>query len=124
MIGLKEILIIQEKIIFRGFVMHNKAMEEILHQKTALDLSQCKRTVTGDYILDSSWGKFLEHIDYYDAKSERWICSIGKLTRPFPFVLTDGTKTILEPGTYLASLDSRWYTGVDNDCGFECVWLR
>lgn len=80
--------------------MHNKAMERKFRDGKAIDLSDCARE-GGFYIIDS----YREGFDYCDAKTERWIWSIGKR---------------LSDGVILAS------TGVDlyQNEAFECLWLR
>jgi hypothetical protein len=100
--------------------MQNQAMRRKLDAGKAIDLARCMRTAAGDYILE----KFVKDRDYCDAQLETWIWSIAKLTRPLPSVMADGTRRTLEPGTYLASNQSRFYHGSETTTAYECVWLR
>jgi hypothetical protein len=101
----------------------NKAMQRMLDAGKALDVSKARRTAAGDYILDASWGKFMEEVDYCDATTETWIWSIGKVLRPLPSVMADGTRETLQPGTFLASTSGRHYSAGESEA-IECVWLR
>jgi len=76
-------------------------MQEKLQSGDAIDLSDCKRTPDGDYIVTN----FVEGVDYCDTKTESWIWSIGKN---------------LETGQVVASTSTKFY----GDPNYKCVWLR
>ena len=97
--------------------MH-RAMARKLAACEAVDVSACRRTVTGDYLLDT----FRRDIDYCDAKTEQWIWSIGKTVRPLTLVMADNERVLVGPGTYLASTTQRHYE--DTGAAIQCVWLR
>lgn len=99
--------------------MRNKAMARALKRHVCIDISTCKRTIAGDYLLT----EFKENKDYCDALSEKWIYSIGRLIKPLPSVMADGTHQVLPAGQYLASVTPRFYTAGQSTT-FECVWLR
>lgn len=99
--------------------MNNKAMERKLQTGECIDVSDCRRTERGDYILAG----FREDIDYADAKTEEWIFSIGRVMRVYPVTFEDKSTGMIEPGTYLASTDARHYSAGDSDF-VECLWLR
>ena len=80
----------------------NQAMKRKLLSGEAIDISEAKRTVDGQYILD---GGFIEGKDYCDARTEEWIWSIGKH---------------IESGHIYASKSTKFY----QHPGFECLWLR
>lgn len=103
--------------------MRNQAMQRKLDERKCLDVSSARRTVGGDYVLDAAWGKFLDGVDYCDAKTESWIWSIGKLLRPLPSVMADGSRETLPLGTLLASTTPRHYTAGESKV-IECVFLR
>jgi hypothetical protein len=98
----------------------NRAMERKLRTHRAIDVSGCKRTATGDYILP----EFVDDVDYCDAQSEEWIWSIGKLLRPLPSVMANNERRELPAGTFLASTSSRYYNPDCESDAVECVWLR
>jgi len=81
--------------------LSNLRMAEKLTSGECVDLSSCKRTKEGDYILT----QFTEGVDYCDADTENWIWSIGC-----------NNKT----GKILASTSAKFY---DNP-SFVCLWLR
>src|SRR5437660_9056484 len=99
--------------------MNNKAMQRKLRSGECVDISTCRRTATGDYVLE----RFVMDLDYCDAKAEAWIWSVGRLLRPLPSVMADGTRVTLPAGTYLASTSSRWYSAGVSEVA-ECVFLR
>lgn len=101
--------------------MRNQAMARKLARRLLVDVSGFRRTATGDYVLPA--GTFDEDKDYADTSSEKWVWSVGKVLRPLPSVMADGSRETLEPGTYLASLDGRHYT-MGKSTTIECVWLR
>ena len=101
--------------------MRNQAMQREIDLGRCIDVSKCARTTTDDYVLES----FRDNMYYCDADREVWIWSIGKVTRPLPAVMADGTRRTLEVGTFLASTDARHYSpGNINADWIECVWLR
>jgi hypothetical protein len=102
-----------------GRPKNNQAMQRKLTQRAAIDISQCERTVTGDYVLmEFDGGK-----DYCDATAEAWVWSIARVLRPLPSVMANGERRVLQPGEFLASTTARFY--VPNEkTPFECVWLR
>jgi hypothetical protein len=77
--------------------MWNKRMQEKLNDGSAMDVSGCELTDEGDYILTD----FEEGVDYCDAKTEKWIWSIGK----------DRTT-----GVILASTSDKYYQNPDFEC--------
>lgn len=81
--------------------MKNQAMLRKLEAGQAIDVSRCKRTNEGDYILTH----FAEDVDYCNAETEEWIWSIGQ---------------DLSTGEILASHSSKFYQNAD----FNCLWLR
>lgn len=81
--------------------MSNKAMESKLTKGECLDVSGCKRTPDGDYILEH----VVSGMDYCDAKLEAWVYSIGQRN---------------EDGVILASISSKFYQNPK----FKCLWLR
>lgn len=99
--------------------MRNQAMQRKLTSGECLDVSACRRTAAGDYVLEG----FVDGVDYCDAKLEAWIWSIGKLLRPLPSVMADGARETLEPGTIIASSSSKFYTACQSET-VECVFLR
>lgn len=94
----------------------NQAMARKLRSGDCTDVSKCRRTATGDYVLED----FEDGQDYCDVSSESWIWSIGKLLRPLPSVLADGSRETLPVGTFLASTDGRHYNGGESEV-IECV---
>lgn len=100
--------------------LRNKAMQRKLEAGRAIDLTTCAQTATGAYVLE----KFVEGVDYCDSTSEAWVWSIAKLTRPLPSVMADGSRRTLEPGVYLAAMDSRFYHAEQRAPAYDCVWLR
>jgi hypothetical protein len=99
--------------------MINLAMQRKLRAREAIDVSGCRRTATGDYILK----EFRYDTDYCDAKTEDWIWSVGKVLKPLPSVMADGSRETLPAGTFLASTSARHYSAGESDV-IECVWLR
>lgn len=99
--------------------MRNQAMARKLSARKCIDVSGCRRTAAGDYILE----RFNDNRDYCDASTEDWIWSIGKLLRPLPSVMADGSRETLPIGTFLASTSSRHYSAGESE-SIECVWLR
>lgn len=97
----------------------NRAMADKLRAGTAIDISKCRRTGGGDYILVS----FEFDIDYCDAAQEAWVWSIGKLLEPVDTVMANGDLQTLPAGTFLAALSSKHYSAGANQI-VECVWLR
>jgi len=81
--------------------MHNKRMQEKILRGDAIDLSGCKRTPEGYYILTH----FVEDVDYCDKQTEQWIWSIGRHN---------------QTGEILASIDTAFY----NNPTYTCLWLR
>lgn len=81
--------------------MKNLSMAHKLKNDEALDVSECRRTPEGYYILNHFW----EGSDYCDAVTESWIWSIGRRKND---------------GVILASTTSIFY----DNCDFECLWLR
>lgn len=84
--------------------MHNQAMANKLAKHKAVDVSDLPRQHFG-HITHYSLKAFLEGSDYCDAKTERWIWSIGKR---------------LSDGAVIASTSVDLY---QNEA-FECLWLR
>lgn len=99
--------------------MQNKAMERKIRTGECLDVSGCERTVAGDYVLR----EFVDDVDYCDARAEHWIWSIGKVLRPLPSIMADDSGRTLEPGTFIASTSSKFYSAGESDT-IECVFLR
>lgn len=83
--------------------MLNKRMEEKLSDGRAIDISTCKCTPEGYYILS----KFDEDedVDYCDAKNEWWIWSIGRN---------------YATGEILASTNNIFYQNNE----YKCLFLR
>jgi len=100
--------------------MNNRAMERKIQAGIAVDVADCPTTCTGAYILR----EFIDSKDYCDAKKEAWIWSIARVLKPLPSVLSDGRTEVLQPGTYLASTDSRFYNPDSAQTTLECVFLR
>ena len=83
--------------------MMNRAMARKLVAGECVDLSECERHGDGSYIVpDNLWQ---EGIDYCDAKTERWIWSIG---------------VHKETGERRAATDARFYEAP----AWKCIWLR
>lgn len=87
--------------------MLNKAMERKLRNKEAIDVSGCSQAILGKsrhvhYFMPS----YTEGMDYCDAKTERWIWSIGRR---------------LVDGQIIASTTVDLY---GNPEFYECLWLR
>lgn len=98
----------------------NRAMSDKLKARKAVDVSKCRRTATGAYVL----AQFNDDgVDYCDALTGDWIWSIGKTLSPLPSVLADGSREVLPAGTFLAATDSRFYSMGESQT-IECVWLR
>jgi hypothetical protein len=100
--------------------MRNQAMYRKLKSGRAIDISRCPRTAAGDYVLN----EFVEGKNYCDARQDTWIWSIAKILRPLPSVMADGSRITLQPGTYLASKEQRFYHGQQSTSAYECVYLR
>lgn len=99
--------------------MRNRAMADKLKARKAIDISKCRRTAGGDYLLLC----FMDDVDYCDAAQEAWVWSIGKLLEPMDTTLANGDHITLPAGTYLASLSNRHYSAGESQI-IECVWLR
>ena len=99
--------------------MLNKAMERKLECGECVDVSECERTATGDYVLK----QFVEDADYCDAREERWIFSIGRLLRPVTLVMADNERREFPAGAILASTSTRHYSAGRSQV-IECVFLR
>lgn len=99
--------------------MRNQAMQRKLNSHKCVDISNCRRTTTGDYLLET----FVENVDYCDAVQEAWVWSIGKTLAPLPSVMADGTRETLPAGTFLASLSDKFYSMGESKT-IECVFLR
>jgi hypothetical protein len=97
----------------------NRAMLDKLKRRKAIDVSKCRRTSTGAYIL----AKFTDGVDYCDALTGTWIWSIGETLRPLPSELADGSREVLPVGTFLAATDGRFYSAEESPT-IKCVWLR
>jgi hypothetical protein len=97
----------------------NRAMVDAVAKGEAIDISKCRRTITGAYIL----AQFIDDKDYCDARLGLWVWSIGRLNAPLPSVMADNSREVLPIGTCLAALDSRFYTAGTSGT-VECVWLR
>jgi hypothetical protein len=97
----------------------NMRMLQKLREHRAIDVSECPRTTTGDYLLS----RFKEGSDYCVAETSEWIWSIGRVTRPLPSVMADGRPRVLMPGEFLASTSTKFYTPGLTD-PTECVFLR
>lgn len=80
----------------------NHAMRRKLNVGEAVDVSKCERH-GGAYILPP--GMFVDGLDYCNARTERWIWSIGRRK---------------SDGVVLASESDEFY---QND-NFDCLWLR
>ncbi len=78
-------------------------MQQKLTNGEAIDVSTCKRTPEGYYILT----EFDEHgdMDYCDAKNEFWIWSIGRN---------------YATGEILASTNNNFYQNTE----YKCLFLR
>lgn len=100
--------------------MLNQSMRMKLRKEEAVDLSACERTDRGDYLVPG----FAEDVDYCDAKTEEWIWSIARLTRPMSCRMANGDERVLPTGTYLASTTAKYYNPDADPVAFECVWLR
>lgn len=81
--------------------MQNRRMEEKLKAGKAIDVSGCRRTNDGDYLLTA----FDEDADYCDSQTEAWIWSIGKHR---------------ETGQIVASTSTRFY----ENPAYHCLFLR
>jgi hypothetical protein len=99
--------------------MGNRRMAEKLKARQAINVSECRRTAGGDYILE----RFVDGLDYCDAAQEAWVWSIGKLLEPMETTLANGDQVTLAAGTYLASTSNRHYSAGESQI-IECVWLR
>lgn len=99
--------------------LRNRPMSEGLKKGTILDISTRPRTQGGDYVLAG----FQDGKDYCDAAQEAWVWSIGKLLEDTDTVMANGDKVILPAGTYLAALNTRFYSE-GKSLVHECVWLR
>lgn len=82
--------------------MRNLRMKEKLEIGTCLDVREIGVTYD-EMVFELS--EFEEDVDYADAKTERWVWSIGKRK---------------SDGKIFASLDTRFYQNDD----FVCLWLR
>lgn len=82
-------------------------MQRKVRKGEAIDLSKCRRTGDGDYILPKRIQppKHREPKDYCDTQLASWIWSIGRNKRT---------------GQVVASLSGRFY----GRRGWECIWLR
>jgi hypothetical protein len=78
-------------------------MQEKLAKGEAIDVSPCKRTPEGHYILSEFDEN--ENMDYCDAKAEYWIWSIGKN---------------YATGEILASTNNNFYQNNE----YKCLFLR
>lgn len=87
--------------------MPNQWMARELRRGDALDVSRCKRTRDGGYVLPRRMHppKRKESKDYVDTEREAHIWSIGKNRRT---------------GVVVASLSARYYQRP----GWDCLWLR
>ncbi len=87
--------------------MKNLHMRQELRSGEAFDVSGCRRTKEGDYILPRRMHppKRKDPKNYCDAKLAAWIWSIGRNKRT---------------GQVVASLSGRFY----QRRGWECVWLN
>lgn len=99
--------------------MNNQAMARSLAAGHAIDISKCRRTAGGDYVLE----QFVEEFDYCDAAQEAWVWSIGKLLEDADTVMQNGDRVVLPAGTFIASLSNKFYTAGKSHI-IECVWLR
>lgn len=90
--------------------MKNRRMAEKLLSGKAIDLSGAPRDADGDYILRDEHGNgpgFIEDKDYCDARTERWVWSIGQ------HWITDEIRASTDPaGVYYGNRD------------WKCLWLR
>ena len=93
--------------------IRNRRMLEMLEAGEAIDVSECRRNESGDYVLEgetletftASNKESPEGIDLCDADLEQWICSVGR---------------DLRTGEVLAATTSKFYESAD----YECLWLR
>lgn len=100
--------------------LNNRAMARKLTSGACIDLKDCPRTATGDYVVTAAL--FREDRDYCDSSRELWIWSIALVKRPLPSKMADGSALTIEPNAYLASPTARFH---DIETGaLECVWLR
>lgn len=104
--------------------MNNKAMQRKLETGYAVDLSGCDRTADGDYVVPAETGRLAEKegVDLCDAATESWVWSMGQSIGDGYATMRDGTQRLLPRGTYVASLDTKFYLAEDR--GWRCVWLR
>lgn len=100
--------------------LKNRAMARKLARSACIDLKDCPRTVTGDYVVAAA--TFRADHDYCDSSREVWIWSIALVKRPLPSKMADGSARIIAPDTYLASPTARFHD-IDT-AAIECVWLR
>ena len=77
------------------------AMEKKVRDGEAVDLSECARNKSGDFILDT----FDDDMDYCVLAAGSWIWSIGR---------------DLKTGSVLASTTGKFYQNPE----YECLWLR
>lgn len=106
--------------IMKTLPLKNRAMARKLARGDCIDLKDCPRTVTGDYVVASATFR-VDH-DYCDSSREVWIWSIALVKRPLPSKMADGSARIIAPDTYLASPTARFHD-IDT-AAIECVWLR
>ena len=107
------------KVLHRRYAGLKQPMRERVLAGNAIDLSLCRQTADGDYLLD----EFIAEIDYVDCFWQAWIGSIGRVERTYwaRIKTPDGIITqIFPPGTILAS----WSTKFWCDPRFECVFVR
>jgi hypothetical protein len=100
--------------------LKNRAMARQLASGACVDLKDCLRTATGDYVVTAA--SFRSDSDYCDSSRELWIWSIARVKRPLPSKMVDGSAMTIEPDTYLASPTTRFH-GIETGT-LECVWLR
>lgn len=92
--------------------MQNKYMEEHLKSGVCLDVRKIGRGRPyrdDDLPVVFELDEFHEGLDYCDARTERFVWSIGRE---------------IATGRIVAALDSRFYSEWAKQEGWECIWLR
>ena len=111
-----ELTILLEK---RYAALKHPEMKRKMLEGEAIDLSLCRQTASGDYILPG----FVPDMDFIDAFWQVWLGSVGRTIAPYwvEIETPDGTIVqIIPPGTYIAS----WSTKFVYHPKVECVFAR
>ncbi len=92
---------------WNGNAMQNLSMLKKLERGTCLDLSECRKTPSGDFILTDEQRAtvLLKEVDLCVAVTESWVWSVGRCK---------------QSGQVFASLDTRFY----QHPSYDCLWHR